>query len=98
MATPASPGPGESARAGQRRRATDTAVECRLITTRNVGTDRVDSGRILTTCFGGGLPPRDSGIVRDSPGTWTLVPEPATATLAGLGLTLLGFRKRRRTR
>lgn len=31
-----------------------------------------------------------------SPGTWTVVPEPSTAPLLGLGLSVLGLRRRRR--
>ena len=36
----------------------------------------------------------DGAQVEDNPGTWTLIPEPATAGLLALGLAALGYRRR----
>ena len=39
---------------------------------------------------------QDAAVVTGDPGTWTLVPEPSTAPLAGLGLLALsGYAARR---
>lgn len=51
---------------------------------------QLDQGRILFgDCFAAPLPNADAGSVSGNPGSWTLVPEPGTALLAGLGLVLL---------
>lgn len=47
-------------------------------------------------CNPGGTPPFSNPLVSQNPGTWTLVPEPSTATLAGFGLLALGAIGRRK--
>jgi MYXO-CTERM domain-containing protein len=69
-----------------------------------VGTQRdgtyavtIDFGQVAECAVAGcGTLSVDAASNSDVPGTWTLVPEPASGAMAALGLVALGARRRRR--
>jgi hypothetical protein len=60
--------------------------------------ETIDSSMIpdLVWDYGGsGYPEFDTASIRDDPGSWSVVPEPSTFALVGLGLAALGRTRRR---